>query len=338
MKLLTYDPGSGPRCGVLDGDAVVDVAALLGSSHPLRDVRALLDLEDSAVDRVGDALAGNVAAPRVALADVRLRSPVLQPPTVRDYIVYEEHATSQGTREIDEVWYRMPVFYFSNPLVIYGPDDTVPYPSASNQLDYELEIGCVVGRSGTDVPESEAFQYIAGFCIFNDWSARDLQFDEMTFGLGPAKGKDSASSLGPWMVTTDEMAPHIKDGRLDLKCQVRVNGDVWLKDSETANAYYTWGEIIERAAKDSRIAPGDVIGSGTVGGGSIREAIRKGYEAARWLEEGDVVELEVENIGMLRNSLSSKRNADAGYRYGPKNPTATPEPGTARDYRYQRSR
>ena len=113
---------------------------------------------------------------------------------------------------------------------------------------------------------------------------------------------------------------------------------MWLKDSETANAYYTWGEIIERAAKDSRIAPGDVIGSGTVGGGSIREAIRKGYEAARWLEEGDVVELEVENIGMLRNSLSSKRNADVGYRYGPKNPTATPEPGTARDYRYQRSR
>ena len=337
MKLLTYDPGTGPRCGVLDGDAVVDVAALLGSPQPLRDVRALLELADSPVDRVGDALAGNVPAPRVALADVRLRSPVLQPPTIRDCIVYEEHATSQGTREIDEVWYRMPVFYFSNPLVVYGPEDSVPYPSASDQLDYELEIGCVVGRGGTDVPESEGLHYIAGFCIFNDWSARDLQFDEMTFGLGPAKGKDSAQSLGPWVVTVDEIAPHIKDGRLDLKCQVRVNGDVWLKDSDAAAAYYSWGEIIERATKDSRIAPGDIIGSGTVGGGSIRESIRKGYETARWLEPGDVVELEVENIGVLRNSLAPKRNVDPNYRYGPKNPTATPERGTARDYRYQRS-
>ena len=264
MKLLTYDNGSGPRCGVLQNDAVVDVAALIGE-RPLADVRALLDTGGSAIDRVGDALAGNVAAPAVALADVRLRAPILQPPTVRDYIVYEEHATSQGTREINEVWYRMPVFYFSNPLVIYGPDEEVPYPAASDQLDYELEIGCIVGKAGTNVPASEALQYVAGFCIFNDWSARDLQFDEMTFGLGPAKGKDSASSIGPWIVTTDEMMPHIRDGRLDVKCHARVNGDHWLRDGEAVNAWYSWGEIIERAAKDSRIAPGDVIGSGTVG-------------------------------------------------------------------------
>ena len=171
MKLLTYDPGTGSRCGVLQDDAVVDVAALIGAGQPLPDVRALLELGDSPIDRVADALASNVAAPRVALADVRLRAPVLQPPTVRDYIVYEEHATSQGTREIDPVWYRMPVFYFSNPLVIYGPDEQVPYPSASDQLDYELEIGCIIGRAGTNVPASEAMQYIAGFCIFNDWSA-----------------------------------------------------------------------------------------------------------------------------------------------------------------------
>ena len=338
MKLLTYDNGTGPRCGVLQDDAVVDVTSLIGSDRPLADVRALLDTGDSAIDRVGDALAGNVAAPAVALADVRLRAPVLQPPTVRDYIVYEEHATSQGTRQIDPVWYRMPVFYFSNPLVIYGPDEDVPYPAASEQLDYELEIGCIVGRAGTNVPASEALQYVAGFCIFNDWSARDLQFDEMTFGLGPAKGKDSASSIGPWVVTTDEMMPHIKDGRLDLKCHVRVNGDDWLRDGETVNAWYSWGEIIQRAAKDSRIAPGDVIGSGTVGGGSVRESIRKGYEASRWLEPGDTVELEVENIGVLRNTLSPKVGVDPTYAYLPNSPTATPERGSARDYHYERTR
>jgi len=337
MKLLTYDHGSGPRCGALQDDAVVDVAALIGATQPLPDVRALLETGHDAIARVGDALASGAAAPKVALADVRLRAPILQPPTVRDCIVYEEHATSQGTRAIDPVWYRMPVFYFSNPLVIYGPDEEVPYPAASEQLDYELEIGCIIGKSGRNVPASAAMEYIAGFCIFNDWSARDLQFDEMTFGLGPAKGKDSASSIGPWVVTTDELLPHIKDGRLDLKCRVRVNGDDWLRDGEAVNAYYSWGEIIERAAKDSRIAPGDVIGSGTVGGGSVREAIRKGYEAARWLEPGDRVELEVDGIGALGNTLGPKEGVDPAYRYLPKGPTATPERGSARDYRYQRA-
>lgn len=337
MKLLTYDNGTGPRCGVLQDDAVVDVATLIGSGRPLADVRALLETGDDAVALVGDALAGGVAAPKVALAAVRLRAPVLQPPTVRDCIAYEEHATSQGTREIDPVWYRMPVFYFSNPLVIYGPDEEVPYPSASDQLDYELEIGCVIGRAGSNVSEAAAMSYIAGFCIFNDWSARDLQFDEMAFGLGPAKGKDSASSLGPWVVTTDELAPYIHDGRLDLKCQVRVNGDDWLRDGDGFASYYSWGEIIERAAKDSRIAPGDIIGSGTVGGGSVRESIRKGYETSRWLEPGDLVELEVDHIGTLRNRLGAKTGVDPDYRYRPNNPTATPERGSARDYRYRRA-
>ena len=335
MKLLTYDNGAGPRCGVLQDDAVVDVAALIGSGRPLADVRALLELGADSIARVGDALAGGVAAPKAVLAAVRLRAPILQPPTVRDCIAYEEHATSQGTREIDPVWYRMPVFYFSNPLVIYGPDEAVPYPSASDQLDYELEIGCVIGRAGADVAAAEAMQYIAGFCIFNDWSARDLQFDEMAFGLGPAKGKDSASSLGPWVVTADELAPYIRDGRLDLKCQVRVNGDHWLRDGDGFASYYSWGEIIERAAKDSRIAPGDIIGSGTVGGGSVREAIRKGYETARWLEPGDLVELEVAQIGTLRNTLAAKTGVDPNYRYRPNSPTATPERGSARDYRYR---
>ncbi len=337
MKLLTYDTGSGPRCGVLQDGNVVDVTVLLGEDRTLRDVRALLELGDSSVDRVGDAMAGGAHAPAVPLAQVRLRSPVLQPPTVRDFIVYEEHASSQGTRVPDEVWYRMPVFYFSNTLCIYGPDDTVPFPSASEQYDYEMELGAIIGKPGSDVAPGDALSYIAGFCVFNDWSARDVQFDEMAFGLGPAKGKDTASSLGPWMVTTDEMAPHIRDGRLDLKCQVRVNGDDWLKDGEAAMAYYTWGEIVQRASKDSRIAPGDVIGSGTVGGGSIREAVRKGYEQARWLEPNDVVELEVDVIGTLQNTIGA-RTADPAYPFLPKNPTATPERSTHTGYRYNLTR
>jgi len=240
MKLLTYDTGNEPRCGVLDNDDVVDVSALVGDGQQLRDVQALLELGDSPIDRVRDALAKNTAAPRVPLANVQLRSPVLQPPTVRDFIVYEEHASNQGTREPAEVWYRMPVFYFSNPLCVYGTDAEIPFPAASVQFDYELEIGCVIGKEGRNVSAANAMDYIAGFTLFNDWSARDLQVDEMAFGLGPAKGKDTASSVGPWLVTTDELAPYIKDGRLNLKCNVKVNGEYWCKDSAAENAYHSF--------------------------------------------------------------------------------------------------
>ena len=318
MKLLTYDSGSGPRCGVLSDNLVLDVTALLGADQTLIDVRALLELGDSPIDRLRDALASNIAAPGVPLPMVRLRAPVLQPPTLRDFMSYEDHASGQGARTLHEAWYRLPVFYFSNTLRIFGPEDQVPFPSATEQLDYEMELGCVIGREGSDIAAADALDYIAGFCILNDFSARDLQMDEMAVGLGPAKGKDSASSLGPWLVTTDEMAPYLRDGRLQVKCTVRVNGDVWLDEGDGGAPHHNWGDFVERASKDSRIVPGDVLGSGTVSGGSIPEAIAKGIESARYLQSGDVVELEVEGIGTLRNTLGPKENVDPDYRYKPK--------------------
>ena len=315
MKLLTYDIGSGPRCGVLRDDQVVDVTALLGADQTLRDLRALLELGDSPLDRVQDALASNIAAPTVPLDGVRLRAPVLQPPTLRDFMSYEDHATGHGARTLHEAWYRLPVFYFSNTLRIFGPEDEVPFPSATERLDYELELACVIGREGSDIAAADALDYIAGFCILNDWSARDLQMDEMSVGLGPAKGKDAASSLGPWLVTTDEMAPYLRDGRLQVKCTARVNGEVWLNQGDGGASYHAWGDYVERASKDSRIVPGDVLGSGTVSGGSIPEAIARGIETARYLQPGDVVEFEVEGIGTLRNTLGPKVNVDPDYRY-----------------------
>jgi 2-keto-4-pentenoate hydratase/2-oxohepta-3-ene-1,7-dioic acid hydratase in catechol pathway len=221
MKLLTYDTGSGPRAGVLAGDSVVDATALLGAEHTLRDVRALLEFADNAIDRLHDAL-DRVAAPRVPLARVQLRAPVMQPPTVRDYIAFEEHATGQWTRESGgprmEAWSRLPIFYFSNPLCIVGPDEVVAYPAATQQLDYECELAAIVSRSASNLRESDADPCIAGFTIFNDWSCRDLQADESQFGLGPAKGKDAASALGPWIVTLDEMAPYYRNGTLHVQC------------------------------------------------------------------------------------------------------------------------
>jgi len=334
MKLLTYDTGVGPRCGVLREEQVVDVTALLGGRRTLRDVRALLELGESSIDRVKGALARNVAAPCIPLDSVRLRSPILQPPTIRDFMIYEEHATSQGTREREEAWYRMPIFYFSNPLCVYGPDDHIPHPSASQMLDYELEIGCIIGKEGTNVSETDAMGYIAGFCIFNDWSCRDIQRDESAVGLGPAKGKDSASSIGPWMVTTDEMATYLQDGRLHVDCTSTVNGESWMDSSDGGVSYHTWGSLVERASKDSRIVPGDVFGSGTVGGGSIGEAIRKGYRPARFLQAGDVVEHYVEGIGTLRGFIDPKVNPDPNYRYRPKDQPTFPELGIAKDFQY----
>jgi 2-keto-4-pentenoate hydratase/2-oxohepta-3-ene-1,7-dioic acid hydratase in catechol pathway len=310
MKLVTYDLGDGPRAGAVMGERVLDAAGLLGESGGLRDVRALLELRNDPLARLKSAWG---AAGGVPLASVRLRAPVLQPPTVRDFMVYEGHASAGGTRKLPDAWYRMPIFYFSNPLCISGPDDAVPFPSASEQLDYELEIAAVIGREGSNIAERDAFSYIAGFTIFNDWSCRDLQWDEMEARLGPAKGKDAASSLGPWIVTTDELLPFIRDGRLHLRCSVKVNGVKWM-ENDAGLMHHSWGAMIERAARDSRIVPGDVIGSGTVTGGSIGEAIRNGCPA-RYLEPGDVVEIEVEGIGLLRNTIAPKAIEDPDYRF-----------------------
>lgn len=318
MKLLTYDSGSGPRCGVLQDDLVIDATALLGVDQTLPDVRALLELDDSPLDRLREALESDVAAPAVPLPMVRLRPPVLQPPTLRDFFSFEGHASGQGARELHEAWYRLPVFYFSNTLRVFGHEDETPFPSASDRLDYELELACVIGREGSDIAAADGLDYIAGFCILNDWSARDLQFDEMAVGLGPAKGKDGASSLGPWLVTTDEMAPWLRDGKLHVKCSARVNGETWLDEGDGGAAHFSWGDFVERASKDSRIVPGDVLGSGTVSGGSIPEAIARGIDGARYLKPGDVVELEVEGIGTLRNTLGAKVNVDPDYRFKPK--------------------
>jgi fumarylacetoacetate (FAA) hydrolase len=258
-------------------------------------------------------LSSSRAIEGVPLSEVRLRAPILQPPTVRDFMTYEGHASAGGTRQLSDAWYRLPVFYFSNPLCIFGPEDAVPYPSASEQLDYELELAAVIGREGSNVAEADAFSYIAGFTIFNDWSCRDLQRDEMEARLGPAKGKDAASSLGPWLVTTDELAPFIRDGRLHVRCALKVNGVQWMENN-AGIMHHSWGAMIERASRDSRIVPGDVLCGGTVTGGTVGEAIRIGFPA-RYLEPGDMVEIEVEGIGILRNTIAPKVNSNLNYRF-----------------------
>src|SRR5207248_2226152 len=177
-----------------------------------------------------------------------------------------------------------------------------------------LGIGAVIGREGSNIAEADALDYVAGFMIFNDWSCRDLQRDEMDAHLGPAKAKDAATSIGPWVVTTDELAPYIRDDRLHVGCRLRVNGEQWM-ENDAGQMHHSWGAMIERASHDSRIVPGDVFGSGTVTGGSVGEAIRNGLPA-RYLQPGDMVEIEVEGIGVLRNTIGPPEFSDPSYRFG----------------------
>ena len=220
------------------------------------------------------------------LADVLLRAPVLRPPSVRDFYAFEQHVrTARASRglEVPAEWYEAPVFYFSNPAAIYGPEDEVPYPEGTAELDYELELAAVIGAEGR----------IGGFTVMNDWSARDLQRQEMAVGLGPAKGKDFATSLGPLLVTPDEL------GDLRLEMVARVNGEERSRGN-LGDLHYSWDAIVAHAARNTALRPGDVLGSGTVGTGCILE-----HGDGRWLRPGDVVELEVEGIGVLRNRVAS---------------------------------
>jgi fumarylacetoacetate (FAA) hydrolase len=219
------------------------------------------------------------------LAEVDLRPPVLHPPTVRDFMAFEEHVrTAHASRgkEVPREWYELPVFYFSNPGAIYGPEAEVPYPAGTEELDYELEVAAVVGAAGQ----------IGGFTILNDWSARDFQRAEMKVGLGPAKGKDFATSLGPVVVTSDEF-----DGTSGAMV-ARVNGEERSR-GELGDLYHPWDTIVAHAARNTHLRAGDVLGSGTVGTGCILE-----HGDGRWLQHGDVVELEVEGIGILRNTIA----------------------------------
>ena len=220
-----------------------------------------------------------------ALADVDLRPPVLYPPAVRDFMAFEEHvANARKLRgaEVPKEWYEIPVFYFSNPAAIYGPDEDVPYPEGTEELDYELECAAIIGAEGK----------IGGFTVLNDWSARDVQRAEMRVGLGPAKGKDFATSIGPVLVTPDEFS----GGEGEMIA--RVNGEERSRGN-LRDLHHKWDALLEQAARNTVLRPGDIIGSGTVGSGCILE-----HGDGRWLQRGDVVELEIEGIGVLRNTVA----------------------------------
>lgn len=226
-----------------------------------------------------------------AIAAVTLLAPVPQPPSVRDFSAYEGHVATawrRRGRDVPPAWYEAPAFYFSNPASIRGPDEPVRRPVVTRELDVELEIAAVVGGEAA----------IAGFTLLADWSARDVQRAEMTIGLGPAKGKDFATSLGPWLVTPDELA--YDEGRLHVEATLHVGG-AELTRTRACEQHWTWPQLQAHAARDTRLRPGDVLGSGTLNRGCLLEL--GPLEGDRWLEPGDVVELRAEGLGTLRTPI-----------------------------------
>ncbi len=248
------------------------------------------------------------------LDEVRLRAP-LDPASVRDFVAFEEHvegvsAGVEGTSHVADEWYEAPTFYFTNPHTITGPGDVLR-PPITDRLDFELElavvIGGVAGSTGENLDPAGAARHIFGYTIMNDWSARDIQGREMKVRLGPAKGKDFGTTLGPWLVTADELEPYLDpDGFLAVRAEVFVNGDLIGHDL-VSNAGWPFPEFVAYASRNSRVVPGDVLGSGTVGNGGCLAELwgRNGSVTPPPLCEGDEVRMVIEGVGELVNRVGA---------------------------------
>lgn len=236
-------------------------------------------------------------------ADLEFGPPILRPPSLRDFYAFEGHVRTMWERRggtVPEAWYQIPIFYFSNVSEIRGPNDPIWCPAASQELDYELEVAALVDTPAHDLDAKDAEQAIGGYMVFNDWSARDLQREETAVRLGPAKGKDFASSIGPWLVTPDELADARSAKGYDLEMTATVSG-VELSRGSWSGTQFSFGEMIARASADVRLRPGDLIGSGTVGTGCLLEV--KDEILKRYLQPGDIVTLAVDRLGALSNPI-----------------------------------
>lgn len=230
--------------------------------------------------------------------------------SIRDFYAFEQHvATCRAQRGLPMVdaWYQIPVFYFSNPASVIGHGDPVCAPIGSKELDFELEIAAIIGKEVSNLPEDDsAMDCIEGFTIYNDFSARDLQRKEMSVGLGPSKGKDFANSFGPRIAPWEELKDRYRDGKLDLEMTAKINGRV-VSSGNAKSMYWTWPQLLAHASRDTKLLPGDAIGSGTVGTGCILELTPD--TVGGWLQPGDSVQLIVERIGTLENPIIANPNS-----------------------------
>lgn len=277
MKLVSFEGG----LGAVRAGGIVSLAKL-GVD--------LLGLIDGGPKALAEAKKLLPSAPAVKKA--KLRAPFM-PRALRDFFAYEDHALAGAARRKETLapeWYDQPVYYKGNPRELYGPEDVVPWPSYTRKLDFELEVALVVGKKGRDVSIQDAPSHFFGFMLYNDWSARDIQRNEMVCRMGPAKGKDFANSFGPWLVTADEIGTEP-----EVALSVWVNGRLWSEGS-TSLRHWTWAEMLSHVSQGETILPGDVLGSGTYHKGC-------GLDLDRWIAPGDKVELRSDKLGTLASTV-----------------------------------
>lgn len=301
MRWVTYEAGAGPRTGILDGETVRGLRPGIG-------LPALVEAGDDAL-----AEAGRTArrAPEEVrpLNGVRLLAPLPRPPSVRDGLCFLDHlrgcyrALGRG-QELHPAWQEGPAFYFSNAGAIVGPHDDVPVAPGSVMFDLELEVAAVIGRGGRDLDPATAEDHILGYTLFNDWTARDHQVRDLALGLGMGKSKDSAGTLGPALVTADELEEYRRDGRLAIELWATVNGTELTRGS-LDQMDWTFGELLAYVSRGADLVPGDVIGSGTVPGGCLFEHVDTPDLAdfGGWLRPGDVVALHGQGLGATRQTV-----------------------------------
>ena len=290
MRIAAFELDGSPRVGLVEGDTVRPFPPGL------------------------DALAALSSAPSadpIPLAGLTLLPPVT-PASIRDFVSFERHVEGakravEGEAGVPESWFEAPTFLFLSPHSAIGSGQPVVPPFGTELLDFELEVAAVIGKDGRDLTPQQATEHIAGYLICNDWSARDLQKREMQMNLGPAKGKDFATTLGPWLVTPDELAGYRRADRLDLRMTVAVNG-VEVGEDRLAEMAWSFEELIAYASRAAWIRRGDVIASGTCAGGSLVEVWgRTGKQEPPPLSAGDVVTMTVDGLGSISNPIVAPR-------------------------------
>jgi 2-keto-4-pentenoate hydratase/2-oxohepta-3-ene-1,7-dioic acid hydratase in catechol pathway/glyoxylase-like metal-dependent hydrolase (beta-lactamase superfamily II) len=325
MKWVTYrggQDGAAERTGVLSGDTI----------YAMPPGVALLDLIGGGADGLRQAGEDVQRSPSAVmqLGEVTLMAPIPRPPSIRDSLCFLDHmrncqAALGAGRVLSDTWYRIPAFYFACPATVLGPYDDVPTAPGSAWQDFELEIAAVIGTSGKDLTVEQAEQAIIGYMIFNDWSARDLQQLESQLAIGQGKGKDSGVTLGPYLVTADELEPYRREGTLGLQVTALVN-DTVIGSGSTAQMDWSFGEVIAYVSRGVTLRPGDVIGSGTVPTCTLVEHLSPTALESfpGWLHDGDVVTLKVQGLGETRQAV---RASDAPHPLPARpNPDATTAP------------
>lgn len=329
MKLVTYQKSKKQRLGIFYNEFIYDLqttAKKLKFDLP-SSMKEFLEVETKSMKlakKVFDAIKNKKIKSRFKLNDVTLLAPVPEPPSMRDGYAFRQHVqTARRNRGVEMIpeFDQYPVFYFTNHNAVYGEGTIKVEDDHLDKLDFELECAIVIGKKGKNIPAEKADSYIAGYTIMNDWSARTLQMEEMKLNLGPAKGKDFATSIGPWLVTVDELETYkIKTqfgNKYDLKMIARHNGKQ-VSEGNLKDMNWTFAELIERASYGVTLYPGDVIGSGTVGTGCYLElngtwalqAKEKGKAFTPvWLKDGDDFELEITGLGTLKNKIQKSKKS-----------------------------